>query len=56
MKNRKINQIFLKQNLYKTHSYFRFRNSKKPNLKKLKALINSAEKFKLHLIRINYDK
>jgi hypothetical protein len=38
--------ILFKQNLYKTYWYLYFRNKKKPNLKKLKALIEETNNLK----------
>jgi hypothetical protein len=41
-----MKKILLKQELYKTYWYFHFRLRKKPNLKKLKALIEQTNNLK----------
>lgn len=42
-----IKRLLKKQELYKTYWYFHFRNSKKPNLKKLRQALGLAAKIKL---------
>lgn len=48
-----MKKILLKQELYKTYWYFYFRLRKKPNLKKLQALIQTTEQLKFHTIKIS---